>query len=761
MRFAEFLETYRDAIGDAVARAYPPRYDAETRRTCGLDLGRLRRRPLGAQADAIRAAALSIREQPGTIVVGEMGSGKSFIAAAAAYLAGCRRVFVMAPPHLVRKWRREIEGTVPGARVAIVRTIADLERERAADGPIRFVVCSRELAKLGYRWRPATVARIVREPGGGAARDAAGAILRAACCPACFAPILDDEGVPLEPDELARKKRRCAACGGPLWQADRAGPRRVPLADYVLRRMRGHFDLLIADEVHELKARGSAQGLAGAALAEACGRSLVLTGTLLGGYASSLFHILYRFSPALRAEFAHADEARWVARYGYLARITKRDPEARADDGRRSKRRTYPTRVVEKPGVTPPILFHLLGNTVFLRLRDVAAHLPPYDERVLLVPLDAETASGDVSQAEGYRRLAADLRAAIRGALHAGSRRLLGAYLQALLAWPDACTRAETVLDPRSGELLAHAPALPGNRLYPKERALIDLARRARERGRRTLVYATHTGVRDLTPRLRAVLEGAGLRVVVLKAETVPAERREEWVAARVREGVDVLVTNPRLVQTGLDLVDFGSVAWMEIDYSVYVLRQASRRSWRLGQAQPVEVTFLAYEGTLQAEALGLVAAKTRASLMVEGELPEEGLAALGGDGGDVYLALARRLADGEDGAGQRRQSLEALFGEARRDEEAADELFVAGDWGGDADEEAERIPDPFEAIPAAAGPFAGLPLFAPASDMPTSAGDVSNWGTVVSLEDLARLVHRPKSRRRPVPAGQLALFGE
>ena len=42
----------------------------------------------------------------------------------------------------------------------------------------------------------------------------------------------------------------------------------------------------------------------------------------------------------------------------------------------------------------------------------------------------------------------------------------------------------------------------------------------------------------------------------------------------------------------------------MEIDYSVYVLRQLSRRSWRIGQRQPVEVTFLTHEGTLQAEAL-------------------------------------------------------------------------------------------------------------------------------------------------------------
>jgi superfamily II DNA or RNA helicase len=126
MRLAEFLDDAHAAIADAVLRAYPPLYDAETRRTCGFDVRRLGRRPLGAQADAIRAVALSIQRQRSTLLVGEMGTGKSSISVGAAYLAGSRRVFLLCPPHLVRKWQREIHQTVPGARSSIVRTITDL-----------------------------------------------------------------------------------------------------------------------------------------------------------------------------------------------------------------------------------------------------------------------------------------------------------------------------------------------------------------------------------------------------------------------------------------------------------------------------------------------------------------------------------------------------------------------------------------------------------------------------------------------------------
>ena len=42
--------------------------------------------------------------------------------------------------------------------------------------------------------------------------------------------------------------------------------------------MKGFFDLLIGDEVHEYKGRGSAQGIAAGVLADACGKSLSLSG---------------------------------------------------------------------------------------------------------------------------------------------------------------------------------------------------------------------------------------------------------------------------------------------------------------------------------------------------------------------------------------------------------------------------------------------------------------------------------------------------
>ena len=677
MDLAEFIDTYKDAIAQRVVASYPPLYRPSTN---GRPLPRLLRSPLGAQADAIRGAALSLEAHRGTTVVGEMGTGKTFIAASAAHAAGFKRVLVLCPPHLVRKWKREVEDTVPHARAAIVASITDLEKLRLSAGPgPLFAIMSRERAKLSYRWQPATVGRWAVSGGRPLRDEETGDPFRVPCCPACMEQVLDNDGVPLTREELSRRRHVCAGCGSALWQADASGPRRYPLADYVKHRMKGFFGLLIGDEVHEYKGRGSAQGIAAGVLADACGRSLTLTGTLLGGYSSTLFHLLYRFSPGIRSEFGRAEEGRWIARYGFTEHTVGRDDGDAVEDGRLSRRRKYRKVIRERPGLAPSALFHLIGNSVFLRLADVASGLPPYEEQVLLSGMDREPDATGFSQHGAYGAVFETLRAALADALAKGSKRLLAAYLQALLAYPDGCTRGETVFDPATGDPIVQVPPLAGDRLYPKEQALVDLVARERMEGRRVLVYATHTGTRDITGRMDDILTRHGFRVAVMKADAVAPERREAWVADRVGEGVDVLVCHPRLVQTGLDLVDFPTIAWFETDYSVYVMRQASRRSWRIGQDRPVRVVFMAYRNSLQADALTLVAKKLQSSLAVEGELPEDGLAAFGDDGDDLMLALARKIVSGEEE--DEANPVEAVFAWAKGVEASAEEYLVDDGW--------------------------------------------------------------------------------
>ena len=557
--------------------------------------------------------------------------------------------------------------------------VADLERLRLSvgSGPL-FAVMSREKAKLSYRWMPAVIERWATSKGRLLRDEETGEPFRVPCCPDCTAQIVDKDGVPLTDEDLNRRKHTCAGCGSPLWQADKSGPARYPLADYVKHHMKGFFDLLVGDEVHEYKGRGSAQGIAAGVLADVCGKSLSLSGTLRGGYSSTLFHLLYRFSPEIRTDFGRSDEHRWIQRYGFEEHTVGKPDDDSVEDGRFSRRRKYRKVVRERPGLVPSALFHIIGNTVFLRLADVASGLPPYDEQVMLSSMDSEEDATGYSQRSAYNTVYEELRLKLAEALKAGSKRLLATYLQTLLAYPDGCTRGETVFDPRSGDVIVQVPPLSEERLYPKEKALIDMVAAERMEGRRVLVYATHTGTRDITGRMDDMLTRHGFRVAVMKADAVAPERREAWVADRVKEGIDVMICHPRLVQTGLDLIDFPTLIWYETDYSVYVMRQASRRSWRIGQTRPVKVVFVSYKNTLQADALKLVAKKLQSSLAVEGELPEDGLAAYGDDGDDLMMALARKIVSGDE---EEDETVEAVFAQARDAEAASEEFLVDDGW--------------------------------------------------------------------------------
>ncbi|KEZ75257.1 hypothetical protein C5I_0102090 [Pseudomonas syringae pv. syringae FF5] len=142
---------------------------------------------------------------------------------------------------------------------------------------------------------------------------------------------------------------------------------------------------------------------------------------------------------------------------------------------------------------------------------------------------------------------------------------------------------------------------------------------------------------------MKRVLEQSGLKVAVLRA-SVDTARREYWILDQVDRGVDILITNPELVKTGLDLLDFPTIAFMQTGYNVYTVQQAARRSWRIGQKQDVRVIFFGYIGSSQITCLQLMAKKIAVSQSTSGDVPESGLDSLNQDGDSVEMALARQL---------------------------------------------------------------------------------------------------------------------
>lgn len=363
--------------------------------------------------------------------------------------------------------------------------------------------------------------------------------------------LMDDKGQFVFSDRQAKRLER--ALGSFEVNIGQAG---YQASEYIKRYLpKGFFSLLIVDEAHEFKNASSAQGQAMGVLASQANKVLLLTGTLMGGYADDIFYLLWRILPHRMIEDGYRYNTRgslgsaamgFMQKHGILKEVYKTTEEGHHRTARGKRENTHTSKA---PGFSPlGVARYLLPYTAFLKLRDLEQTvLPDYLEHFVNVAMTSE-------QSACYGELERALKVELRSALYRGDHSLLGVVLNCLLAWPDCCFREETVIHPRNKAVLAQVPIVMDENPSPKEQQLLELCLQAKREGRRTLVYTIYTGTRDTTGRLKTLLEQAGLKIAVLRS-TISADRREDWIMEQVDKGIDVLVCHPELVKTGLDLV--------------------------------------------------------------------------------------------------------------------------------------------------------------------------------------------------------------
>ena len=276
-----------------------------------------------------------------------------------------------------------------------------------------------------------------------------------------------------------------------------------------------------------------------------------------------------------------------------------------------------------------------MEHAVFLTLADMGKELPEYEEIPAPLPMPPETG-------KEYGRIETVLKKALKEDRKA-ARKILSAYLNLLTAYPDQPCGHQPIFHPTEGFVLIEPKdtAAPGT-VLPKDKKVLEIVERKIAAGERVLIYTNWTRL-DTQSRLHGLLLERGWRAAVLPAKVKPAQR-EAWVDARLGEGLQVLICNPSLVETGLDLNAFTTLIFYDTGYKLFTLRQASRRSWRINQTAPrVEVYLLYYQSTMQHKAIKLMASKLAAAGMIEGSFSEEGLAAMS-ECEDMTSLMAKEL---------------------------------------------------------------------------------------------------------------------
>jgi hypothetical protein len=423
-------------------------------------------------------------------------------------------------------------------------------------------------------------------------------------------------------------------CGAPLFKRVEKNAR-YSLGQYIYDHHRGFFKMLIADESHQYKAEDSARALAYYHLVRAVDRVVNMTGTMWGGLSTSILYLQFRTRHDIRSQFKFNDKKLWVSLYGVEETRQKDDGTLRDDeaDARGNLKGTGGS-APEKPGVSPAIAGVLLANTIFFSNADLGYELPPYSEEVALVHMTDP-------QAVQYHKMNEDLLA-----LAKASKRYLGLYFSTAIGRPNSGFRDDKVearLRDTSTfggkwkekqvekEFLMNLPRVieagpDGALMYtetipqylPKEEWLVGFVKSEFARHRKVLVYMRQTGTKDIQGRIYDVLQKANKRTSILRSggET----RKREALIHKKSSALDCLICNPRLVETGLDLVEFATVVYFEIEFSLYTLAQSIARIHRLGQHQPVRIVFAAYRETMEELALQLMGRKMSSSQLVYGD---------------------------------------------------------------------------------------------------------------------------------------------
>ena len=379
-----------------------------------------------------------------------------------------------------------------------------------------------------------------------------------------------------------------------------------------------------------------------AELAGIADKVIGMTATLVNGYSKGIFYLLFRLkSHLMLLDNQKYEQSRdFCHQYGVVEELY--EVEYPSDYNATSKAVKRKVREKFLPGISPIVYSRfLLENTVFLSLADMGKELPDYEEIPIFCKLE-----DDVK--EEYKRLENEFKKIMTRDKKIGNR-ILSAYMNLLSAYPDQPYGHEPIYNPfipSKKESLIQPKSIGDDKtLHPKDLQVIALVEQKIAAGENVIIYTAWTRL-DTQDKLFRELNERNIPTVILKP-TVPTTKREEWVAKQLNKGVRVLITNPALVETGLDLNAFTTLVFFNIAYNLYIFRQASRRSWRINQTAPrVEVYMFYYEHTMQHRALRLMASKLSAATVIEGNISDEGLAAMS-DCEDLTTQLAKELMSG------------------------------------------------------------------------------------------------------------------
>lgn len=620
------------------------------------------RKPFDRQLELIiapQAFSLIKKGRKAAIIAAEMGTGKTQMSNDLLYLfhksrngKGTKAVFVASGAKHLQKMAREAEEVLGKDNIEEILVVKTRPKKR----PVKFL---RNDGTEGY-YREVTVEEAI------ATKPAPGKItyviiskdtgkvapklvpFQGKKCDKCGA----DVSIKKKRGVSIPEKRLCKTCGNPLYSYRASKTAFMPMAWKLKKATKAKtdkvFDFAIVDEVHEMQNLESQQSAIYHTIVRVSAKTVVMTGTLVNGYASSLFYILYPLIP----HHFHAYGGFTVEKIAAFIDVFGAREKTSSSFGR--------NKISELPQISDRIVGFLAPYTTWMSVSDLGRSMPPLKEilrvessvprsfyadfgifmekvnKLISVKIREGVNNGFIDVQKIKNKLGKNFHSKeeiIKTVLTRVKQREDFYFMQLehfLINNPWKKIDREIVIPKKytsSGEdevvgKVSFEYGVEWEYVTPKEERLLADVKKELAEGRRILLYGNYIKANELFDRLKYVLENniEGIKVDVVP-ENLPAEKIEAYIKT---SQADVLMVSQERVATGLDLVMFQTVMFYELNRKVRTVEQAKVRPWRpVGQDKEVRVYYYAYSGSQEQELIR-TAQKMRASSAVNGKIVDK-----------------------------------------------------------------------------------------------------------------------------------------
>ena len=538
-------------------------------------------------------------------------------------------VLIVAPAITLTQWKSEIQSCIKEkCDIHIIRTTDDFihvykkEVERST-----FYIVGKETFKLDSKKTPAVHYKKIEFTydeviGYRTYHKKARGVF--AVCPICGKPIkntlVNKKTTFLTKEDFSDSKPKksnykCSECGAVLWQNTYDKTKKTSLINY-LEVKKIDFNLVVVDEAHEGNKSSSIIGNATKTILRNSKKCILLSGTMNNGYASSLHNILMAIVPRKLKQDECLNVRNFILKYGTL-KASLNDDDAKYMS--RGKIELPESRFSEAEGINPVVFTRYLAeNFIFATLKDLEKDLPKVD--TYYVPLKQQ--SDVVFNANS---LISQIKTIDPFMYKFYEDSVVKHYINNPYDWTDI------EITKKDQTFYAHPINIKEYRKSPKEEKVVEICKKEKEEGRKCWIYTDFTGEsgsgqymqgNNIVFYIKNSLEEAGLKVFWLRPNVPPIDRKE--LIEKNKDKYDVFISNPKLVNVGINMAWCGTYIVYMPSYRVDVITQATHRGYRANSQISNRIYMLFYENTIEGEINKRYQIKLAESYAIEGKFDVE-----------------------------------------------------------------------------------------------------------------------------------------